>query len=241
MLSRLLLYLSLLGLICNPTFGAFSSFGPAQSQCNNLVGDGDSITIGFETNDPFPATISTSLGSSSSNTAVDGIGWNRVGNTGGQNLIQRGPTFVDPLLSSLACSGLAPWLVAFAGTNDICVTGRTGAQTFTDFTTYLNARIAAGWLASHILAPTILPRASCTGPGTEAQNYNTSLIAGAGSTTYVVVRLDLDANMGCNGCQNNGLYFNAADLIHPTATGQQILANLICLQIKVSPARCPTY
>lgn len=226
-----------------PASAGFFIGEAAAPQCLNLVADGDSITLGFGAANAYPAIIATALGKSQQNAAVDGIGWNRVGNSGGQNMIQHAPTLIDPFLSSLVCTGQArtvPFLVAFGGTNDICVTGRTGVQTYADAQTYLSARRAAGWPPDHILVPTILPRETCTGPATEAQNFNNSLIAGAGPTTYIVVRFDQDANMGCNGCQNNTTYYQSG-AIHPTTVGQQILANLVCLAMGVQSALCPVY
>jgi hypothetical protein len=218
------------------------AIGHGIPQCLNLAADGDSITLGFGAANGYPAIIATALGTSQSNQAVDGIGWNKVGNTGGQNMIQHAPSLVDPLLTSLACPSAYhfPYSVIFAGTNDICVSGNTGAQAYAFFQTYLNARLAAGWPPSRILVPTILPRATCTGPATEAQNFNNSLIAGAGPSTYTVVRFDLDANMGCNGCQNNLTYYQSG-AIHPTTAGQQILAYLVCLAMQVAVAQCPAY
>jgi lysophospholipase L1-like esterase len=204
-------------------------------QCTNLVAVGDSITVGFGATAPYPATIATALSTTASNQGVGATGWNynSGGTTGGNSLINLAAANVDPLLASLTCNGSQPYLILFAGTNDIFY-GASGATTYASFQTYLAARISAGWLASHIIAVPILKRSGDSDADRAA--YNSGVINGAGS--YLLARTDLDANIGCSTCNTNLTYFQS-DQVHPTNAGLNIIAHLVCVSMNPLSGTCP--
>jgi lysophospholipase L1-like esterase len=183
------------------------------------------------------ANISAGLGSTSTNQGTSSIGWayNTSGMRGGATLTSKAAADIDPLLSSDSCgSGNPPFLILFAGTNDIYY-GSSGAATYEVFQTYIASRIAAGWPPSKIVVSTMLPR---TGFETDRTTYNEGLIAGAATYGNNLARLDVDVNIGCAECNTNPLYYG--DAVHPNNTGQQIVANIICSAIPgASP--CPAY
>lgn len=123
-------------------------------------------------------------------------------------------------------SALPNRLVIFAGTNDIYLNAKTGAQTYTLLTTYIDARIAAGWLSSEIYVITMLPRGLNTA---ERQNYNNAIVGDAGGRGYKVVAAHLNGNIGDDGDQNNATYFS--DTVHPTNAGHTIIATLLKAQM----------
>jgi len=222
-----------------PLYAAFFSasvngllWAPA---CWDLIAVGDSITYGFETTNPWPVNISTALGTSSDNLGVSGIGWNTT--VSGNTLTTSAPTLVDPIRTTFGdCAPKLPYLVLFAGTNDIFNSGYTGTQTYGYFQTYISARLSAGWLPHQIVVATMLPRGSSD---TDRTTYNADLVNGATTYGYALARLDLDSNIGCFGCQSNITYYNS-DAIHPNNTGQQIIANLICAAMRPTVS-CPAY
>lgn len=221
---------------------ALAAFSGVQShkgpQCFNIVGVGDSITLGSGVATPWPAAIGTALSSTASNQGVSSIGWNYNpgGTTGGSSLIGIAAANVDPLLSSLTCNGAQPYLVLFAGTNDIFY-GATGLQAYGSFQTYLANRISAGWKMQNIIAATILQRAGDSTADRAA--YNDAVVAD--QSHFALARLDLDPNIGCNTCNTNTTYF-MMDQVHPNQTGTSIIANIICNQIVPKPgASCPAY
>lgn len=228
--------ISALCFLSTPAF-AWSHGAP----CPNLVAVGDSITVGFGATQPFPATIATALSSIASNQGVNGIGWNYNpgGTTGGSSLINTAATNVDPLFAADSCVGIAqrPVLLLFAGTNDLFY-GATPAQAYSSFQTYLSNRISFGWQVERIIVATILQRSGDTVADRDA--FNALIVAGATTSGYGLVRLDLDVNIGCSSCNTNLTYFQA-DQVHPNNTGLQIIANLVCLQMRVNAARCPAY
>lgn len=115
------------------------------------------------------------------------------------------------------------WLVAFAGTNGLAVGGHSAATEAADFVTYLNARLAAGWSASRIVVPTMLPR---TGVDEGLRSaYNTALVNAATSAGCQVARLDLDPDIGAAGQDLDTDWF--ADGIHPTAAGHTRIAEIV--------------
>lgn len=207
--------------------------GGSVTQCFNFVAVGDSITVGFGATNPYPANIASSLSTGDSVQAVSGIGYQKQ--VGGNSLTSLAAGNVDPQLSSLACGALSPYLIMLAGVNDI-FNGSTGAQVFTFSQTYRAARVSAGWSAGKMVVATILPS---TASETDRASYNAALVSAAGSEGYILARLDLDANIGCAGCNTNLTYYQS-DQIHPNNTGLQIVANLICLAMKPS-GPCPVY
>jgi lysophospholipase L1-like esterase len=196
---------------------AFAIFMVNGAQCLNLVAVGDSITVGFGATNPHPANISTALSTISSNQGVNGAGWNY--DFGGGNLTARAATAVDPTLGG--CN--SPFLILFAGTNDIVLGGSTGAQTYAYFQTYITARLSAGWLPQEIIVATMLPRSDAS--ETQRTNYNNLLISGAATYGYTLARLDQDSNIGCAGCASNLTYYQSGG-ISGAATYGYTLARL---------------
>lgn len=196
----------------------------ARAMCNNLVAVGDSITAG---NDKYPTLIASSLRSHAFNQAYGGSRWS--------DLAPRAGVEVDPKLKQTSdCKN--PYLILFAGTNDMVT--RTAAQTFTDFRTYMSARIAAGWNPAKMIVVTMLPRFQIK--DSDRNEYNNALISGAATYGYVLARVDRDASLGCEGCETNKRFYE--DGVHPTVIGQQVLANIICHAMNLqAPAACPSY
>jgi hypothetical protein len=149
------------------------------------------------------------------------------------NLTAIAAATVDPLRTSLTCNGVQPYLVLFAGLNDIR-DGDSPATAFASFQAYYNARISAGWLASKIIVATLLN----SGIANAQQVAYNNLLIGAG--TYNLARFDLDSNIGCNGCNNNLTFFNA-DTIHPLQVSHQIMAQSVCYQMQPQVGTCPAY
>ena len=199
---------------------------------------GDSITVPVLATSSYAQVIASTISWTVSNNGYSGDGWNYIYTTGGQtqNLNQLAPTVIDPLLSTTPPAGCAHWLMLFAGTNDIYLDGKTGAQTYAFFQTQIAARINAGWNSANILVLGMLPRENNSA---ERAPYNSLLSGGASTYGYTFVALENDANIGCDNCQNNTTYYNP-DKIHPTQTGQEVIANLTCLAMNL-PYTCPAY
>lgn len=193
--------------------------------CLESVIVGDSIAEGFGATINWPNRVATSFKKTFYNKSHGSTGWNYNGSgvAGGVgSLINLAASEVDPLLTTAAC--IPPKLVLVAGTNDIFYSG-SGSTAFTNLTTYINARLAAGWTSDLIYVATILQRSGNT--NAERLTYNTSVI-GSG---FKLIRFDLDPNIGCNTCNTNLTYFQA-DQTHPNNAGQQVLADVAFLALK---------
>lgn len=152
---------------------------------------------------------------------INGISWNYrwPSEPYTNTMIQDGPIIVDPDIRY----GETNWLVAFAGTNGIGLAAHSAATEYADFQTWLAARLAAGWSATNIVVCTMLPRTGVS--NTTRGTYNTNLVNGVSTYGYRMARLDLDPNIGCNGCDTNTTYFY--DGTHPTVAGHVIIATII--------------
>jgi lysophospholipase L1-like esterase len=164
--------------------------------------------------------VGDGLAVTASNEATASIGWawNTSGAKTTPNLISLAATQVDPLLNAPN----SPWLILFAGTNDITY-GDTAAQAYASFQTYLAARLAAGWPVARIIVCTMLPRGSAV----EAARaiYNPLLVSGASTYGYKLVRLDLDPNIGQAGQNTNAEFYEQTFAIHPNIAGMTIVAS----------------
>jgi len=89
--------------------------------------------------------------------------------------------------------------------------------------TYLNARISAGWTAGNICVGTMLPRQGQK--ESDRSTYNGLIRSNAAGMGYKVCDFAADTRIGDAGDENNTTYYS--DTIHPTAAGQQILADII--------------
>jgi lysophospholipase L1-like esterase len=194
--------------------------------CGNAVAVGDSITAGVGASDSYPAKIANALGTSWSNRGVSGDGWQY--DRGDGNLTSLASTNVDPLLSSLRCAnGLPPFLILFAGANDMWHGRYTPAQTYNFFQTYLRNRVVAGWNTRNMVVVTMLPIPTTDVSRVDWQAYNSMLVSGRSTYKYIVAYTINDQNIGCFGCNKNRTYYNP-DNVHLTDAGQQILAKIIC-------------
>lgn len=164
--------------------------------------------------------IGDGLAVTASNEATASIGWawNTSGAKTTPNLISLAATQVDPLLNAPN----SPWLILFAGTNDITY-GDTAAQAYASFQTYIAARLAAGWPAARTIVCTMLPRGSAV----EAARtpYNASLVSGASTYGYKLARLDLDPNIGQANQNTNPEFYEQTFAIHPNIAGMTIVAS----------------
>jgi lysophospholipase L1-like esterase len=175
--------------------------------------------------------IGSSLGTQVFNQGVSGAGWNI--------LAGHAATEIDQKLSRtnrVFCT--EPFLILFAGTNDIFNEGKTGIETYELFQNYLTARISAGWKPDKIVVVTMLPRLQAG--ESERNAYNNRLISGAMTYGYKLARVDLDPNIGKPGSEANHKYY--VDGVHPNEAGQRVLANIICKALNLPPAMvCPSY
>lgn len=195
-----------------------------------VVVHGDSITAGFLASKPYWAGAiegcytDHSLVVANYIRGLDGCGFNNAFG-GNPNLVNDGAT-VDAQLDSQ----YQMWLVVFAGTNDIWLAARTAAQTFADFQTYFNARVAAGWSASRIVVVTMLPRQAT--PANEASRItlNSSFRSNQGSMGYQLADIALDATIGLPGSQSNATYY-APDQIHLIDAGHALAAPYVEAQV----------
>jgi lysophospholipase L1-like esterase len=190
----------LLMLVASPAF--------AQS----IITQGDSITARI---DSWPSRLGAAC---LVNIAVPGTGFTLGG---GDNVIARA-VLADPHHATHR-------LYIFAGTNDIAV-GVKATEVFPKFEQWLAERIAAGWTYDQIYVLTMLPRGGLFQNGeTTAMfeirraNYNAMLVNDAAAKGYHLVRLDLNANIGLAGAQNNTAYYQS-DKVHLTIAGQNVIA-----------------
>lgn len=207
-----------------------------------VAGAGDSIMLATTPTllTSFLALTATAMGVSVFNEGHNSIGWNYDG-VGGGNLTARAAAEIDPLRTSAPCP--PPYLVLFAGTNDLCSCGgnSTAAQTYAFFQTYIAARQSAGWAANtKVIVVTTLPRTGVD--NTQRAIYNGDLVTGAATYGYALARVDLDPNIGCDSCNTNLTYYQNDGGTHPNQTGQQIIANIVCLAMNLpSYLTCPVY
>ena len=191
----------------------------------NLICHGDSLTLGEP--DAYPPLLQSKLFvnqdlvASYENLGINGQGYNYVYPMSGSpyNLVQDISVSVIPALSS----GIANWLIIWAGTNDIVLGGSTASQVFVFFTNYLSTANSLGISNSQIVVATMVPRQS--GYETTRVAWNNLLVSNQVSYGYLLARLDLDPCIGVAGQQFNMLYFQP-DNIHLTALGQQIVADI---------------
>jgi lysophospholipase L1-like esterase len=190
-----------------------------------LVAHGDSITYGYNLvphdalaypNQLAADKTATLQPTTSVNLGDINAGFVSVGSSG-FTLTQNAPTVVDPYVSTTGAR-----LIIFAGTND--ETSLAPASTiFSYFLTYLNARLAAGWLAKNIIVVEMLPRNFADPFEANREAYNALLSSNASTYGYQEVPLGTDTLMGQAGQWSNTTYYQ--DGVHPTAVGQALLAS----------------
>lgn len=109
--------------------------------------------------------------------------------------------------------------VVFAGTNDIALNGRTGAQVEADLNTYCTTLRSQGW---KVVVVTMLPR---SGLETQRQAYNNAIRANASGYSDAVADVET-LSMGAANANTDTTWYDA-DQIHPNTTGHGFLAGLI--------------
>lgn len=107
-------------------------------------------------------------------------------------------------------------LCIYIGVNDF-VAGRTKEQVLTDYLSYIDARVAAGW---QVIACTLVSNSLVN--ETNRSYVNTGLTDNAAGHGYTVADAGSDANMGQSGQYSNTTYFR--DGSHPTVTGNGVIA-----------------
>lgn len=188
----------------------------------NIVAVGDSITFGFGASSNatiYHAVAAASFGASSINKGHNGSGWIYDGGAGGAGSLPSLAAEVDAVLTV----GSPQTLILFAGTNDFAFTANDAPTVFAAMMNYRAARVAAGYSASSIIVPTMLPR---DGLETIRTTYNGLIVSSAASYGYAVARFDLDPHIGVAGANDsNPTYYY--DTIHPNDAGHAIMATII--------------
>lgn len=187
-----------------------------------IIAVGDSLTDGSGGVTSWPTRMATDLGLTAINHGHGAEGWafNATGGTSNPTLISRAAAEVDANVGTVP----QPFLILWAGTNDM-VWGATPAQAYASFSTYMDARLAAGWARGKIVVLTCLPR----DPGQVEEDrvaYNSLLVSGQATYGYSIVRLDLDSRIGVADANLNTTYYNV-DQTHLKNAGQQVVADLV--------------
>lgn len=136
-------------------------------------------------------------------------------------------------------------LAAWGGTNDIALSGASGATVYGRIVTYGTARKSAGWPVVIILG--ILPRQTGGAFETARASVNASLRADfptatafanvyTGSPGYGDIFIDVegDADIGQDGDQNNTAFFDP-DTIHLKNAGYAKIATYVFQALSLIP------
>lgn len=197
----------------------------------NLVSHGDSITQGTgPAFFPYLVLLARSLrqqGASVSykNRGISGQGFGYAwGPSNKFGTLTADATNVDDARDASATNNR---LIVFAGTNDIWLNATTGAATYTLLTTYISARISAGWVANEIVILTCLPREG-EAEATDTNTFNSSIRSGYAGLGVRLCDIAADAYFA-SGWQNDTA--KCSDTIHPTQAGQLKIAQLLELAI----------
>ena len=188
----------------------------------SLVFHGDSITRGFgvPVGSDYPAQTISILG-------IEKYSWLNYG-VDGQTMLQmiaNAPALVDPQFAA----GYRYKLTAFAGTNDIALSGVTGTVAYNRNVTYGTARKGVGW---KLILIDMLPR-NQSGFEAERTTFNgllaadfptnvSSIFYTGGAYADVLIRISLDTDMGQAGDELDLTWYS--DGIHPTAAGDAKIA-----------------
>lgn len=219
--------------------GAYVTFGSALSATNKaavrayllakaggttqIVFDGTSITAGNNAgvNNDYPTKILPHLtfpGCTVSNLGVPG-----------QTIVQMASdaaTQIDANISTVAARKI---LVAEAPTNDL-FGGATVAVAFANYVAYCQARKAVGFT---VIATTIMPRTDSGTPGGfEAARlaFNSLVVGSYLSFSSALVNPAADSRLADS---THTTYF--LDLVHPTATGNEVYARLLATVLNALP------
>lgn len=193
----------------------------------NIVNDGDSISLTSAATSIYLPQLANLIVANGkgipywTRCGINGASWNYAwnGTIYPYTITQDAPLRVDVAQRN----GITNWLIPFAGTNGILLAGHSAATEYSDFQTYIAARISAGWTAANIVVCTCLPRTGLN--ETTRGTYNTDLVNGAVTYGYKLARLDQDPTIGQAGDNLNTTYYS--DGTHPTAAGHAIIASII--------------
>lgn len=185
-----------------------------------IITDGDSITEGLGATRSFnwPYFLNPANNWFAYDYAISGQTW--------ANLIARQAT-----TNAFAAAG--NYLIVNCGSNDVG-TGRSAAQIQTDFQTYMNAAVAAGFDKSKIVVTTL--HLQNPGTGGARNGFNTWLRANY--TTYAGTLFDVaaDTDLGINettNVPNNSSYW--ADGVHFTDAGYRLYDTKMRLMLGAVP------
>lgn len=208
----------------SPSDGVIGAAAPTW----NLVAHGDSMTQGTgAVFIPYLALLARSLkqqGASVSykNRGISGQGFNYVYSPAANHFgtLTADATNIDDARDSGATNNR---LIVFAGTNDIWLNSTTGAATYTLLTTYISARISAGWAADEIVIVTCLPRGN-ESEATDTNTFNSSIRSGYSGLGVRLCDIANDAYFA-SGWQNDTA--KCADTIHPNQAASLKIAQLL--------------
>jgi lysophospholipase L1-like esterase len=190
--------------------------------------DGDSITLGYGLTLPeaYPALVAA---------AVDthsywewGVGGQRVDEMNADAAFQVDGVYPQTSAYTYRVASL------LGGIND-CYNGDSAATIEGRIQTWWVRARAKGW---KVLGMTITPARSVTGAAeTVRQTVNTWIRAN--HATYCDYFADIDGDSRLQDPEN-ATYFQAVDGVHPTAAGQQVIADLIVASLPQSIPSTPT-
>jgi hypothetical protein len=186
-------------------------FGPA-----GICVDGDSISAGYGSGVEYSTLAAAEMQSgfgTMTNIAVSGETF--------ATMLSNIPSNVVPVINAAISAKQIPMCSCFAGTNDI-VASASASAVYTTATNYFETCKTDG--AKYCFAWTILPRSGFAGFEATRLSFNSMLLAGYSSIEVdYVVNVGADPSLGnVNATSNGTLYL---DGIHPTAFGDQILAD----------------
>jgi lysophospholipase L1-like esterase len=183
-----------------------------------LVCEGDSISVAPDSGGPqsYPQRLLVALGASRwdmTNVATPGDTVQAmIGEASGQ---------VDVLYDATRPKNVACF---FGGTNDLYFgTSESTLQTYYSY--WCTQRRSLGFT---VVAFTILPRSNAGTPATfeaDRQAFNAWLRANYHSFADKLADVAADPRIGSPGAEQNTTYF--ADLVHPTAAGAQVIADVV--------------
>lgn len=176
---------------------------------------GDSLTVGFESTNPFPNQVAALIPSSyvTNNIAV-------VGATLASGIATQaasvGPVYYSPLRKKNIS-------VILGGTNDN-IGGASAATMFASLQTVAASCFNAG---EYVIVLTQLPCTNGSFSETVRQTFNASILSQPlGVYWNAVADIGNDPTIGAPGSQNNPTYYNA-DKIHLLAAGDTIVASYV--------------
>lgn len=167
----------------------------------NLVADGDSITFGVGTSNPYTSFLAPTGGAANWSINNKGIAGETLA-----TMLANAPTNIDPWFNPNLAKNV---IVIWAGTNDIA-TAHQPVDVYANLISYVAARHAKGW---KVVVVTMLSR---VGWDQKKDQYNALIEANTAGADEVVV---FDSTpLGIDNGYANPLWFNP-DEIHPLTVG----------------------